>query len=137
MGDKKIMDKKIILIIILLIVVVCLSVACATVLLPKNNNNATNITNNTTNNTVNVTHIGNNTESTGSSGSGNRSKVDSKVESDPEFGSDEYVAKWDESQRQGDSWAYRHKQPTKTEDGQAYHRVYNPDSGESYWAKGI
>lgn len=137
------MDKKILIIIILAIIVVGLIVACATVMLPKNTsnvNNATNITNNTTNNTVNVTHIGNNTESNSHSDSKNNNNNQnsaSKVESDPAFGSDEYVAKWDESQRNGDSWAYTHNQPTKSENGQSYHRMYNPDTGESYWAKGI
>lgn len=135
------MDKKIMIIMVLAIIVVGLIVACATVMQPNKNNNTNNTVNNTTNttnNTVNATPIGNTSESTGKSSSGSsNTQLDSKSESDPEFGSDEYVAKWDESQKNGDSWAYRHKQPTKTEDGQAYHRVYNPDTEESYWAKGI
>ena len=129
------MDKKIL---ILVIVLVCLSVACAAVMLNKtsNNTNKTNITNNaansTNNTTINVTHIGKTNESAGSSDSGN-SKRDSKSGSNPEYGSDAYVDRWDSSQKEGDSWAYTHSQPVKYEDGHKYSRVYNPDSGESYW----
>ena len=128
------MDKKIL---ILVIVFVCLFVACATVMLGKTNNNTntTNITNNTTNSTnhtINVTHIGKTNESTGSSDSSN-SNGDSKSSSGPEYGSDAYVDRWDSSQKEGDSWAYTHSQPVKYEDGHKYSRVYNPDSGESYW----
>ena len=140
------MDKKILIIIILAIIVVGLIVACATAIQPNKNNpanntnNTTNNTTNTTNHTVNVTHIGNNTESNShsdSKNSNNNQNSVSKKESDPAFGSDEYVAKWDESQRNGDSWAYTHNQPTKSENGQSYHRMYNPDTGESYWKEGI
>ena len=135
------MSKKIMIIMVLAIIVVGLIVACATVMQPNKNNNTNNTVNNTTNttnNTVNATPIGNTSESTGKSSSGSsNTQLDSKSESDPEYGSDEYVAKWDESQRNGDSWAYRHKQPTKSEDGQSYHRMYNPDTGESYWQKGL
>ena len=134
------------IIIILAIIVVGLIVACATAIQPNKNNpanntnNTTNNTTNTTNHTVNVTHIGNNTESNShsdSKNSNNNQNSVSKKESDPAFGSDEYVAKWDESQRNGDSWAYTHNQPTKSENGQSYHRMYNPDTGESYWKEGI
>ena len=122
---------------LLTIIVVCLCILCATVILNKTNNNAntTNITNNTTNmtnNTINVTHIGKTNESAVNSNSGN-SNSGSKSSSNLEYGSDAYVEKWDSSQQQGDSWAYTHDQPVKYENGHQYSRVYNPDSGESYW----
>lgn len=125
------MDKKII-ILILVIIFLGLSVACATVILPKhdnhtNINNKTNMSNNTN---VKVTHIGN--ESAKDSANSN-SKANSKANSDPNYGSDAYVDKWDNSQKQGDSWAYTHNQPVKYEDGHQYNRRYNPDTGESYW----
>lgn len=129
------MDKKIL---ILAIVLVCLSVACAAVMLNKTNNNTntTNITNNTANSTnnttINVTHIEKTNESKSSSDSSN-SNGDSKSSSDPKYGSDAYVDRWDSSQKEGDTWAYTHSQPVKYEDGHQYNRVYDPDSGESYW----
>ena len=54
-------------------------------------------------------------------------------QSDPEFGTDEYVDRWDESQKGDDSWAYTHDQPVKSEGGHDYKRMYNPDTEESYW----
>ena len=54
---------------------------------------------------------------------------------EPEFGSTDYVQKWDESQKGDGSWAYTHDQPVKTENGHEYKRMYNPDNGESYWYK--
>ena len=50
-----------------------------------------------------------------------------------EFGTDEYVDRWDESQKGDDSWAYTHDQPVKSEGGHDYKRMYNPDTEESYW----
>lgn len=51
----------------------------------------------------------------------------------PEYGSDSYVDKWDESQQSGSDWAYLHDQPVKSEGGHEYKRMYDEDSGESYW----
>ena len=53
--------------------------------------------------------------------------------SEPEYGSDSYVDKWDESQQSGSDWAYMHDQPVKSEGGHDYKRMYDEDSGESYW----
>ena len=52
---------------------------------------------------------------------------------EPEYGSDSYVEKWDKSQRAGDSWSYTHNQPVKHEGGHDYKRMYDEDTGESYW----
>ena len=94
-------------------------------------NNTTNVTSNLTNDTVNATLV--------SSDSSNERDYSSYSESsssnsDPEYGSDEYVDRWDESNLNGDSWAYTHDQPVKTdEDGHRYKRMYGEDTGENYW----
>lgn len=56
-----------------------------------------------------------------------------KTDKDPKYNSEDYVERWDSSQKDGDSWAYAHSQPTKTENSHTYKRMYNPDTGESYW----
>lgn len=62
------------------------------------------------------------------------SSYSSSVESEPEYGSDDYVDKWDESQDGDGVWAYTHDQPVKTDDdGHRYKRMYDEGSGESYW----
>ena len=88
--------------------------------------NSTSTSNNTT---INITHIGN--DSTESSSSNTPDSTSSSQ--DPEYGSDEYVQRWDQSQRAGDSWAYTHDQPVMTENGHTYHRVYDVESGNGYW----
>lgn len=59
--------------------------------------------------------------------------ADSTTYTEPEYGSDSYVEKWDKSQRAGDSWSYTHDQPIKHEGGHDYKRMYDEDTGESYW----
>lgn len=105
----------------------------------KNVSTNNNITNNTTNNTttkeLNITNWTLSNDSKESSNAGQSSSSPSKQSSsEPEYNSEEYVQKWDQSQQGGGSWAYTHSQPTKTgEDGHHYKRMYNPDTGESYW----
>ena len=54
--------------------------------------------------------------------------------SNPAYNSEDYVKRGDQSQQSGDSWAYTHSQPTKKgEDGHSYKRMYDPNTGESYW----
>lgn len=136
------MNKKVIISILLIVVVIGLCVSFATITQPKKKNNTitnnTNNTTNTTNSTLNNTQTDNTTEQTSSQSqknSNSNSYSNQKQESDPEYGSDEYVKKWDDSQRGDAHWAYTHKQPVKYEDGHQYSRVYNPDSGESRWDK--
>ncbi|MBR0271180.1 MAG: hypothetical protein IJQ68_04205 [Methanobrevibacter sp.] len=90
----------------------------------------TDIVNNTTNSSVNITNwtLDESDEPTQSQQSSQ------SVNEDPEYNSDEYIQRWDESQQGGDSWAYTHSQPTMTDDdGHSYKRMYNPDTGEIYW----
>ena len=48
--------------------------------------------------------------------------------SEPEYGSDEYVDRWDQSQQSdNDDWAYLHDQPVKTENGHEYKRMYDEE----------
>lgn len=61
------------------------------------------------------------------------SSSSSTVSSEPEYGSDSYVDKWDESQKSGSDWAYLHDQPVKSEGGHEYKRMYDEGSGKSYW----
>ena len=115
-----------ILIIILLAIIIIL-VGAIGFLITNNSNNPTNQTNNTTNTTseiVNATLVVSEDSS---------SQVESSVESEPEYGSDEYVNQWDKSQQEGNDWAYLHDQPVKTENGHKYKRMYDEDSGKSYW----
>lgn len=123
------MDIKKIFIIILIVVIVG---ATAFLLTTTNHTTQKNVTatNNTTYTVKNTTNITNESveeepvEYTSS---------ESSHESDPEFGTDEYVQKWDESQNGDGSWAYTHDQPVKSEGGHEYKRMYNPDTHESYW----
>lgn len=93
--------------------------------------------NNTTTEILNVTNItpSNASEDSGQQSSSSSQKSSSqKSSSDLEYNSEDYVERWDQSQQSGDSWAYTHSQPTKTgEDGHSYKRMYNPNTGESYW----
>lgn len=135
------MDSKKVIIIILVIVCIALAGILGAMMYSNNSghvavNNTTNATSNMTNGTVNAT-----LNSSDSSGSGDSSSVsDSSAnsessggDSEPEFGSDEYVEMWDESNKNEGTWAYLHDQPVKTEDGHDYVRRYNPDSREGYW----
>lgn len=135
------MDSKKVIIIILVIVCIALAGILGAMMYSNNSshvavNNTTNVTSNMTNGTVNAT-----LNSSDSSGSEDSSRVsDSSAnsessggDSEPEFGSDEYVEMWDESNKNNDAWSYLHDQPVKTEDGHDYKRMYNPDSGEGYW----
>ena len=129
------MDKRIIVLIIVLIILI------AGVLFVVNSTNVrtnNNITNNTTNNTttkeLNITNWTLSNDSKESSNTGQSAQSSKQSSSEPDYNSDEYVKKWDQSQQGGGSWAYTHSQPTKTgEDGHQYKRMYNPDTGESYW----
>ena len=100
-------------------------------------NNTTNVTSNVTNGTVNTTLISNDSSGDDYSGSSDSSSYSqSSSSSEPEYGSDEYVKRWDESQQSEDSWAYLHDQPVKTdEDGHSYKRMYDEESGKSYWGQ--
>lgn len=87
--------------------------------------NITNISSNMTDDVVNATLVSDDASS---------QSYSSSSSSDPEYGTDSYVERWDQSQRDGDSWAYRHDQPVKTDDdGNRYKRMYDEDTGESYW----
>lgn len=95
------------------------------------NTTQTNITLNQTNNTTapeeNITYA---EESAPVS---SYSQSSSSV-SEPEYGSDEYVKKWDQSQASDGDWAYTHDQPVMTDDdGNRYARIYSEDTGESSW----
>ncbi len=57
----------------------------------------------------------------------------STADSEPEYGSDSYVDKWDESEKSGSNWAYLHDQPVKSEGGHEYKRMYDEDTGKCYW----
>lgn len=101
----------------------------------ENNTNSTNNTNNTNNTTSKInTTVDNAATSSSTSDSSSSNDANSVSSSEPEYGSDSYVEKWDESERRGTSWSYTHDQPVKTgDDGHQYKRMYNPDTGESYW----
>ncbi|MBQ6344975.1 MAG: hypothetical protein IJI96_02570 [Methanobrevibacter sp.] len=86
-------------------------------------NNTTNITKNIT---VNSTAINNTSDDNSNSES---SSSESSSQSEPEYGSDSYVEKWDEG---GGSFVM--DQPVKTDsDGNRYARVYHEDTGQSSW----
>ena len=94
-----------------------------------NSDNEIKTINNTTNSTSKVVNTTLVDESNGSSSQESYSDV-----SEPEYGSDEYVDRWDQSQQSdNDDWSYLHDQPVKTENGHEYKRMYDEDSGESYW----
>lgn len=98
----------------------------------NNTTNTTNITSNITNETTNETLVYSDSESSSYSDYSESSSGNSE----PEYGTDGYVDRWDESQRSEDSWAYTHDQPVKTDDdGHSYKRMYDEDTGESYWGK--
>lgn len=131
--------EKIIIVLLIAIIIILFGAICLSINDNSDNtiNNATNHTgfiNNATNNTsadeVNATFASDGEDSYSQN---TYSSSDSSDESEPEYGSDEYVKKWDESQQGDGTWAYMHDQPVKTEDGHDYKRMYNPDSGESYW----
>ncbi len=128
------MDSKKIAILILIFAIIC---AAAFMIMTQHNSTQKNITstNNTTNITKNTTNVTNVTNATPEEDSHQTSPESSASthESDPEFGTDEYVDRWDESQKGDDSWAYTHDQPVKSEGGHDYKRMYNPDTEESYW----
>ena len=129
--------------IILIVVCIVLAGILGMVMYSNNSNkvavnNTTNVTSNTTNATANTTLVSNSSSSGEDSSSGSESssyvESSSSGSSEPEYGSDEYVDRWDESQQSDDSWAYLHDQPVKTDDdGHSYARRYDEDSGESYW----
>lgn len=121
-------------------VIVCIILAGVVCFLAFSNNsnevvvnNSTNVTSNLTNDTVNTTLVSTDSASNEDYSSYSDS---SSSNSEPEYGSDEYVDRWDESNLNGDSWAYTHDQPVKTdEDGHSYKRMYDEDTGENYWGQ--
>ena len=121
------MNKKIILLIIAIIII---AAGIFAVFTSQNQPVKNNATNNTTN-SVNITNwtLSNETKENAVS----QSSSNEKTEKDPKYNSEDYVERWDSSQKDGDTWAYTHSQPTKTEDGHTYKRMYNPDTGENYW----
>ena len=124
------MERNNIIIGVLIIIIIGIVIAGDLFFSANNNHanvtNSTNSTNSTLINSTNTTLL-NSTEESGSS------TYSSSSESDPEYGSDDYVKKWDESQQGDGNWAYMHDQPVKTEDGHQYKRMYDEGSGESYW----
>lgn len=131
--------------IILIVIAIAIIVFGAAYILGSSTNSNVNVTvNNTTNVSSNVTNATNVTNVTSddtaqSSASENyesSSQSSSSGSSDPKYGSSSYVERWDQSQRAGDSWAYTHDQPVKSDSkGNEYKRMYDEDSGESYWYK--
>ena len=124
------MDTKKIFIIILIVAIAC---AAAFLITSKHNTTQKNVTE--ANNTTNITNASNATSKEEHSSQTTAESSSSKHESDPKFGTDEYVERWDESQKSDDSWAYTHDQPVKSEGGHDYKRMYDPDTKESYWYK--
>lgn len=124
--------------IIIILVVICVILAVALVYMVSNDsttvvnnvtNDTVNKTLNLTNDTVNATLVSYEEEEDSSS-----YEESSSSDSEPEYGSESYVDRWDESQKNEDSWAYLHDQPVKTDDdGHRYKRMYDEESGESYW----
>ena len=126
------MEKKLILIMAIAIIVIALGVFAALSLNNVNKNNNTTV-NNTTTEVLNVTNVTPPDDAEKSSQQSS-SQSSQKSGSDPAYNSEDYVDRWDRSQKAGDSWAYTHSQPTKTgEDGHSYKRMYDPNTGESYW----
>ena len=124
----------------IILVIVCIILAGVVCFLAFSNNsnevvvnNSTNVTSNLTSDTVNTTLVSTDSASNEDYSSYSES---SSSNSEPEYGSDEYVDRWDESNLNGDSWAYTHDQPVKTdEDGHSYKRMYDEDTGENYWGQ--
>ena len=126
------MEKKLILVIVIAIIVIALGVFAVASLnnISKNNNTTVN---NTTTEVLNVTNV-TPLDDAEKSSQQSSSQSSQKSGSDPAYNSENYVDRWDRSQQSGDSWAYTHSQPTKTgEDGHSYKRMYDPNTGESYW----
>lgn len=121
--------------IIFLVVIICLVIIGAIFLYNNQEQNNDSIKlNNTTNITKNdTTNITNNTLNDTVESTEYESSTESYSEGEPDYGSDDYVKKWDESQQNEDDWAYTHDQPVKTENGHEYKRMYDEKSGESYW----
>lgn len=118
--------------IILLTIIILVVIIGAAYLFTNNHkttpvNNTTNITSNAT---LNVTNVTGDNETTNEGSSNHQSSS----ESDPAYGSDDYVRRWDRSQQNGGDWAYTHDQPVRTDsDGNSYARVYHEDTGQSSW----
>lgn len=125
------LDRNNIIIAVLIAIIIGIVIAGALFFTANNNHISTNVTNstNSTNSTLNST----NTTLLNSTQESESSSYSSSSESDPEYGSDDYVKKWDQSQQGDGTWAYMHDQPVKTEDGHQYKRMYDEGSGESYW----
>ena len=120
-------SKRKIIISCLMVVIIILFVAISLLMsdAPANEINSTNNTTNSTPQVVNATLV----EDSGDSSS----QESSSYGNEPEYGTDEYVDRWDQSQQSNDDWAYLHDQPVKTENGHEYKRMYDQDTGESYW----
>ena len=122
------MNQKEKIIIACLIVVIIISCVAIYLVMNDASTNEINSVNNTTNSTpqvVNATLVEDSGESS--------SQEISSYGNEPEYGTDEYVDRWDQSQQSNDNWAYLHDQPVKTENGHEYKRMYDQDTGESYW----
>lgn len=122
---------------IAIFVIVCLVIVGASYIYMSSNNSHEVIVNNTTKNTTNITSNATNGTVNEDMGFESASYSESSgSNSEPAYGSDGYVDKWDESQQGDGNWAYTHDQPVKTdEDGHSYKRMYDEDSGKSYWSK--
>lgn len=124
------LNKKIILVLIIIISVI---IGVSIIYTSHNLNDEISNNNVTKNNTVNNTNVTNNTTQESHNYANGESSYVSR-ESDPKYGTDEYVEKWDKSQKNNDGWAYTHDQPVKTgADGDSYKRVYHEDTGKSSW----
>lgn len=123
------MNKKEKIIIVSLLIVIIMLCAALYFIMHNYSENEINSVNNTTNSTlqvVNATLVDDSQDSSSQDSSSSGSEL--------EYGSDEYVNRWDQSQQSdNDDWAYLHDQPVKTENGHEYKRMYDEDSGESYW----
>ena len=131
------MNKKDKIAIIVLLAIIIILIGSICLLMNGNTNNKNNQTtqiNNTTNTTTEVINatLANNSQDSSTQESSS-SQESSSVENEPEYGSDDYVDKWDESQKTDTDWAYRHDQPVKTENGHECKRMYDPDTKKGYW----
>ena len=123
------MNRKIIFVILAVIII-----AAGILIVSSQHNNVENHNNTTVNNTTDIRNWTLSNESEKSPSASQSSGSQAKSSSDPAYNSEDYVKRWDQSQNDGDSWAYTHSQPTKTDDdGHRYKRMYNPETGESYW----
>lgn len=134
------MESKKIIIVLIIICLILIGVLCFVMSSSSQNDVSNNVTNNTTNMTSNITNNTTNetvdsTESSNNADYSSYSKSSSSND-EPEYGSDDYVDRWDQSNIDGDSWAYTHDQPVKTDkNGNEYKRMYDEDTGENYWYK--